>query len=67
MYRPILIVRWVSTNTLNFGRSKFASITAEVAFAFYMKIIQDSDGSFSYESISDIESIDVKRRLLVLL
>lgn len=64
----LYIVRESGTDTLNFytmkfGRSKFASKTAEGSFAFYMKIIKGKDGSLSYESIREVGSLDPKKQL----
>ena len=64
----LYIVREVSPDTLNFytmkfGRSKFASKSAEGSFAFYMKIIKEKDGSLSYESVRDVDSMNPKKQL----
>ena len=49
--------------TMKFGRSKFASKNPEGSFAFYMRVIKNKDGSLQYESIRDVESLNVKKQL----
>lgn len=49
--------------TLKFGRSKFESKEPAGSFAFYMKVIRNNGGSLSYESVRDVESIDMKQQL----
>lgn len=52
--------------TMKFGRSKFQATTPEGSFAFYMRIIKNKDGSISYESIRDVDSVDMKKQLSTL-
>ena len=52
--------------TMKFGRTKFASTNPEDSFAFYMRIIKSADGSLRYESIRDVESIDVEKQISLL-
>lgn len=65
------VIREVSPDTLNFytmkfGRSKFASRNPEGSFAFYMKVIKNEDGTLEYESIRDVDSIDMQKQLTLL-
>ena len=53
--------------TMKFGRTKFASTNPEDSFAFYMRIIKSADGSLRYESIRDVESIDVMKQMNLLI
>lgn len=67
----LYVVTAPSTDTLNFytmkfGRSKFQATTPEGSFAFYMRIIKNEDGALSYESIRDVDSIDMKKQLSAL-
>lgn len=67
----LYVIGEVSPDTLNFytmkfGRSKFASTEPAGSFAFYMQIIKRSDGSIQYESIRDVDSIDMNRQLSLL-
>lgn len=67
----LYVVSEVSPDTLNFytmkfGRSKFASKKPEDSFAFYMRVIKNADGSLGYESIRDVDSIDMQKQLSLL-
>lgn len=53
--------------TMKFGRTKFASENPEDSFAFYMRIIKSTDGSLRYESIRDVESIDARHQIGMLI
>ncbi|MCB9186653.1 MAG: metal-dependent hydrolase [Flavobacteriales bacterium] len=52
--------------TMKFGRTKFASENPEDSFAFYMRVIENPDGTLRYESVRDVESIDMKKQLSLL-
>ncbi|MFT5903068.1 MAG: inner membrane protein, partial [Bacteroidia bacterium] len=54
----LYVVTEANTDTLNFytlkfGRSKFESETPDGSFLFYMKIVQEADGSLTYQSIRE--------------
>ena len=52
--------------TMKFGRSKFASEKPADSFAFYMRATRTTEGALRYESVRDVESIDMKKQLSLL-
>lgn len=53
--------------TMKFGRSKFVSKKPQDSFAFYARITKAENGNLVFESIRDVESLDVKKQLKLLL
>lgn len=57
----------VNFYTLKFGRTGAVSTKPEDAFVFYFKIIQKAGGTLNFESVRNVESLDVKQQMGTLL